>query len=82
MKAPEKGKVFDAGPPQVGAGSLSFCRFSFCCRFPWVADRPVYPSGPILGSVFLWRCFSRQTFLNPRGSLSRKAKKVWAVLQE
>ncbi len=35
------------GPPQVGAGSLSLC------RFPWAPGRLSYPPGLILGSVFL-----------------------------
>ncbi len=46
------GKGFDAGLPQVGAGSLS--------RFPWAPGRLSYLPGSILGSVFLWWCFCRQ----------------------
>ncbi len=34
-------------PPQVGAGSLSFCGFSLFGRFPWVPGRRSYPPGPI-----------------------------------
>ncbi len=34
--------------------------FEVVGRFAWAPGRLSYPPGPILGSVFLWRCFCRQ----------------------
>jgi hypothetical protein len=54
------GKGFDTGPPQAGAGSLSFSGFSGCLVvFLGAPGRLSYPPGPILGSVFLLRCLCR-----------------------
>jgi hypothetical protein len=50
------------GPrPQRIKGSLSFCGFSwFLVVFLGGSGRFSYPLGPILESLFLWRCFCRQ----------------------
>ncbi len=43
---PDYGKGFDAGPPQVGPGSLNFCRFwRFSAVFLWLPSGfPTFPA--------------------------------------
>ncbi len=67
------GEGFDASPPQVGAVSLSFCGG---LQFPWALGWLSYAPDPILGSVFLWRCF----FLNCGCDIVRTAtRKICGV---
>ncbi len=62
------GKGFEAGPVSCRGRVLGLLWvFEVCGRFHWVPGRFSYPPDPILGSVFLWRCFCRQkTFLQLR----------------
>ena len=64
---------FETGPPS-GRGRVPEIRmvFAVCGRVPWAPGLFFYPPGPILGSVFLWRCFSRQKppCWVPEGSLA------------
>ncbi len=51
--------------------------FAVCCRSPWVSGRVSYSPGPILGSVFLWRCFCRQkNFLYTENVLQHEVFKL------
>ena len=55
-----RGEGFDTETLEVGAGSLSFCRF-LCFLLVFLGFPAGFPApGPILESVFLWRCFCRQ----------------------